>query len=455
MIQPRDKIPKRSFIWRQGCFGRVFQKGERKENMVITENSYAYPGSGLKRSEARQTIVNGQSKWNTAGRVNAENSFFCGVSDAAERTLENNDGKVLGLTSLPGKGNMSYGMIAQYASDSTKEDPVIQVTSNYEGKRISYKVHVNEIDPGNASPLEMFALCSYSDDVGISDGGTFGSWQKLKAYADNAEHHGKFGDIRDFGSFFGKSFDWRSMVDYMAVVYKEAGIYNQYQSCQNLKAMMACFSENSRKGTGALINASAGEDGEQSTEALMRIIAEQRKEILKKLENGETGQKIQIGSTSMTQEEWEKLLESFDKAEEAIQQAVKAEHGEELPEKRPDTTINGNTVLAPEDTGHEAKSLEELVTDSTTCHYPGDENAEGVMYITCYTEKGIVCKKAGETDVLWSISFEEDGQYKKVMDFLEQFDKTDNLRFASSEKFWKDFLSGELDTAALMKSVKA
>ncbi len=424
--------------------------------MVITEKSYAYPGSDLKRSASNHRVVNGQSKWNTTGRVSGgENDFFRGISDAAEKTLEKNDGKVLGLTTLPGKGNMSYGMIAQYAADSTKEDPIIQVTANYEGKRVSYKVHVNEVNPENASALEMFALCSYSDDAGISDGGALGSWQKLKTCAGNAAHNGQFGSIEDAESFFGKSLDWLEMIGYMAIEYRKAGIYNQYQSCLNLKAMMSRFSGNSKKSTGALINNAAKENGEASTEALMQIIREHREEILKKLENGETGQKIQIGGMSLTEEEWEKLMDSFDRAEEAIQQAVKAEQGEELPEKRPDTTINGNTVLAPpEDTGHEAKSLEQLVADSTTCHYPADETPEGVMYITCYTAEGITCKKAGETDALWSISFTEKGCYEKVMDFLEQFDKTDNLRFTSSKKFWEDFLSGELDMDGFMDFYK-
>ena len=65
----------------------------------------------------------------------------------------------------------------------------------------------------------------------------------------------------------------------------------------------------------------------------------------------------------LTEGEWEKLLDSFDKAQEKIQESIRKENGEDMPEKRPDTTINGDKVLAPEDTGHEAKSLEELVSE--------------------------------------------------------------------------------------------
>lgn len=99
---------------------------------------------------------------------------------------------------------------------------------------------------------------------------------------------------------------------------------------------------------------------ELSREELLNAIAEHREEILKKLKNGETGVKIAIGSMELTQEEWEKLLDSFDKVQEEIQKNVREKSGEELPEKRPDTTINGNKVLDPEETGHDLKSLEEL-----------------------------------------------------------------------------------------------
>lgn len=112
-----------------------------------------------------------------------------------------------------------------------------------------------------------------------------------------------------------------------------------------------------------VIEEDSKDDKLTSHEALMRVISEHRKEILKKLENGDTQTKIPIGSMSLTEEEWEKLLDSFDKAQEKIQESIRKENGEDLPEKRPDTTVNGDKVLVPEDTGHEAKSLEELVSE--------------------------------------------------------------------------------------------
>lgn len=109
----------------------------------------------------------------------------------------------------------------------------------------------------------------------------------------------------------------------------------------------------------------AAQDGRKRTkEELFQVLSEYREEILEKLKSGNTGVKIPIGSMCLTEEEWEKLLDSFDKAQEEIREEVREESGEKLPEKRPDTTINGNTVLAPEDTGHEAESLEDLAHEA-------------------------------------------------------------------------------------------
>lgn len=123
------------------------------------------------------------------------------------------------------------------------------------------------------------------------------------------------------------------------------------------------FSKN-QEAVSELIGEATKADSKWSKEELLQVISEHREEILKKLKSGETGVKIPIGSLWLTEEEWEKLLDSFDEAQEKIQEAAREKSGEELPEKRTDTTINGNKVLAPEDTGHDLKSLEELASES-------------------------------------------------------------------------------------------
>jgi hypothetical protein len=81
-------------------------------------------------------------------------------------------------------------MKAKYAECSTQDNPVIYVETNYGGKTVSYNVNINEVDPNNASRLEMFALCSYADDVGIGDDSTFGTYKTLCSYMEMANHNG-------------------------------------------------------------------------------------------------------------------------------------------------------------------------------------------------------------------------------------------------------------------------
>lgn len=134
-------------------------------------------------------------------------------------------------------------------------------------------------------------------------------------------------------------------------------------------------SEDHGDAAGAIDGASK-DDKATSREALMQVISGQKEEILKKLKNGDTGVKIPIGSMSLTEEEWEKLLKGFDDAQEKIREAVRAESGEELPEKRPDTTVNGDRVLVSEDTGHDIKSLEDLISESGSKPQAADDARE-------------------------------------------------------------------------------
>lgn len=91
-----------------------------------------------------------------------------------------------------------------------------------------------------------------------------------------------------------------------------------YPAEEDLQTAMEKLSGNHRE-LGKVIDETAKEKGKLNREELLQLISEHREEILKKLKNGETGVKIPIGSMSLTEEEWEKLLKSFDDAQEKIQ----------------------------------------------------------------------------------------------------------------------------------------
>ncbi len=121
----------------------------------------------------------------------SSNDFSENMSAASIKAEKQESGDVLGLTMLKEPGaNRFWGMKAKYAECSTRDNPVIYVETNYGGKTVSYNVSINEIDPNNASQLEIFALCSYADDIGIGDGSTFGTYNTLHSYKEMAVHNG-------------------------------------------------------------------------------------------------------------------------------------------------------------------------------------------------------------------------------------------------------------------------
>lgn len=71
---------------------------------------------------------------------------------------------------------------------------------------------------------------------------------------------------------------------------------------------------------------SAGEQSESTQDADYRQqLQEHMAQMLDKIKHGTIQQKIQIGAQEYTQEEWKKLLEKFDEAEEELIEQVRAE----------------------------------------------------------------------------------------------------------------------------------
>lgn len=123
-----------------------------------------------------------------------------------------------------------------------------------------------------------------------------------------------------------------------------------------------------------------------------KFLEEKINEIFVKIQNGDTEPTYQIGAQSFTENEWGEFLDKFDSVEEAIQELMKEE--QERKEAEEDVVINDLSTL--------------LTTESTSCVYEtADPDDDDIRYITWYTEEGIFCRKAGQTEGYeWSIAFE-------------------------------------------------
>lgn len=86
---------------------------------------------------------------------------------------------IIGMSSIP-VGNMSYVMTASEVFKPGSDEAIVRV--HVGGKDID--VNINEVDPKNASAVEMFAYCQYADAHDTGTGYAFGSYSVLKGVTD-------------------------------------------------------------------------------------------------------------------------------------------------------------------------------------------------------------------------------------------------------------------------------
>ena len=99
---------------------------------------------------------------------------------------------------------------AVYADDSTAENPIVEVRMrDKDGVVKTVKVNVNQVDPTNATQLEMFALLIHQDKQGNADGTLMQSYNDLIYRAQNST----FGDMRakNMQDFMSWRQNWRNL----------------------------------------------------------------------------------------------------------------------------------------------------------------------------------------------------------------------------------------------------
>lgn len=217
----------------------------------------------------------------------------------AQETQSGGDAQpvVLGMAFLDVGASQSLGMTASYLPQSTPDNPMIQVGITYPGGvKETYDVAINEIDPTNATELEMFALCNYNDALGKKEvASTFGSWHVLKNNGRNAEMIGSFSMAHSVDEFTTVKQDWNAMVGSMKENHMNAGVFKQ--------AMDA--------------------------DKLLEMFKEYMDAMYERIQSGNIGEpSIRIGGASFTQEEWDKMLENFDDIEDDIRTEMRKEHEE-------------------------------------------------------------------------------------------------------------------------------
>ena len=336
---------------------------------------------------------------------------FEGAGTATRESTSSNNGENIGVTLI---GQTAY--IARYADSSTPDNPVVKVGN--------YEVSVNDVDPANATELEMFALMSYLDDTSQSTSLGMSSFGKMSAFSAIAEENGFCEGIKDTDAFFSQKRDWTEIISSIKEVFlKNAQTYEQALDCDNLLSTMLKSEKNT---------------------VCRTILQNEIDEMQANVEAGNVDNEpvFQIGGNAYTEDEWDKLLEYVDEVEEEIQEAMELEQEKVLEEKETEAP----TLI-------ETSKSALLTYEYTGCTYTND-NPEGKdwNYITWYTEEGMYCEDVnGHVGNNWAFFWEDEEQYNKVKEFIEQFPEDYNMRFASNQTFWKDFLNDEIDMESFME----
>lgn len=145
------------------------------------------------------------------------------TGSATSISQSSNKGKSIGITTV---GDRGY--IAMYADSSTDADPVVKV-----GK---YEVRINDVDPNNATRMEMFALLSYMDDQGLTDNHGMSSYSKMKAYSSQAEYNGFASGLEDDALAWSEKRDWIAILNNAKETF--LAIPETYRQAMNIDRMV-------------------------------------------------------------------------------------------------------------------------------------------------------------------------------------------------------------------------
>ena len=247
----------------------------------------------------------------TRGKTSVDD-FAC-MGSATSLSESSDNGKRIGLTAV---GNVGY--IAMYADSSTEQDPIVKVGD--------YEVRVKDVDPNNATKMEMFALLSYMDDKGLTNNTGMKSFNKMTAYSSQAEYNGYCSGIYDENAAWTVERDWIGILgNAKETFFSIPQTYNQGLECEKIIENLKKWSDTS--------------SDDENTD-YQKILSERKNEIYEKVKNGDTEESFQIGGSSFTEKEWDKLLSEVDDITEEMREAMRDEHEKRFAEAVKETTSN-------------------------------------------------------------------------------------------------------------------
>lgn len=155
----------------------------------------------------------------------------CGIGGRTPYSIMGNDfktdnkkkpeNKVISSFSL----NAGFEITAEYADDFAEDTPFIKITVNENGNKVKeYSVNIDEINPRNASEIEMFALLSYADAHENAMGFSSGIWNILNGYI---EKEILSANTVSSEKTYDQKQNWTALVEKSRNTYMDIGFYKQ------------------------------------------------------------------------------------------------------------------------------------------------------------------------------------------------------------------------------------
>jgi len=113
--------------------------------------------------------------------------------------------------------------------------------NNAYGSLNNYEVSVNDVDPENATEIEMFALMSHLDKTGQSKNEGMSSFSKMRSYSQQAERNGFCNGIADTKEAWNSKRNWTEIIENARQTYSQSLIPEVYaltRKCDNLLDVM-------------------------------------------------------------------------------------------------------------------------------------------------------------------------------------------------------------------------
>lgn len=196
-------------------------------------------------------VLNQYTSYNTSYNSIKKNtdSFKESLVEQSSKQVDiQEEGDVIGIAMIKEPNiNQFWGMKAKFALNSTEENPVINVETNYGGKSVAFNISINDIDSQNASQLEIFALSSYADEVGIGDKSKFGTYQTLKNFQEMSIHNGYFdGDSQTnstWEQFVNNKINWESACQKVKNLLFECNDIGQFKKATYISELLSKYSK--------------------------------------------------------------------------------------------------------------------------------------------------------------------------------------------------------------------